>query len=80
MASSVGSGTLTETRSLERRFFGEFHRVALIGFDPVAGACGDERGGDHIALASHLNQAAGDPETASAGFIANVKIGEFALL
>ena len=60
--------------------FGEFHGIALVGFDPVPGSGGDEGGGDDFAPHSHLQQPPCDPEAASARFVADVEIGEGAVV
>ena len=51
-----------------------------VGLDPVSGAGRDERGGDDIAAHAHLKESPGNPEPASAGFVANVEVGELAVL
>jgi hypothetical protein len=60
--------------------FGEFHGVAFVGFDPVAGFNGNERGRDDFAPDAHLEETSRDPKSASAGFVANVEVGEFPIL
>ena len=60
--------------------FGELGGVALVGLDAVTGTRGDQGGGDHIATNAHLEKPASDPEAAPAGFIADVKVGELAVL
>lgn len=62
------------------KVFGELHGVALVGFDPVTGFGGDEGRRDHVALDPHFEKAPGDPETTSAGFVANVEVGQFSSL
>ncbi|MBB5353303.1 hypothetical protein HNR46_003558 [Haloferula luteola] len=59
---------------------GELGGVALVGFDPVARAFRDERGRDDLATHAHLQEPAGDPETAAAGLVADVDVGELATL
>ena len=60
--------------------FGELGGVALVGLDPVAGTRGDQRRGDDIATDAHLQKPPGDPEAASAGLVADVQVGEPAVL
>ena len=60
--------------------FGELHGIAFICFDAVAGLGGDKRGRDDVTTNAHLKESPGDPKSASARFVANVKIGEFAIL
>ena len=62
------------------KVFGKLHGVALVGFDTVAGFDGDERGRDDVATNPHLEKSSGDPKSASACFVANVEVGEFAFL
>lgn len=60
--------------------FGEFHGIAFIGFDAVAGFDGDERRGNDFATNAHLEEASGDPKPATAGFVADVEVGEWKVL
>ena len=60
--------------------FGELHGIAFVGFDAVSGLDGNERGRDDVAFHTHLKETSGDPKSASARFVANVEIREFAIL
>jgi len=75
-----GVGNVDGDEVVGAEVFDELHRVALVGFDPVTGFDGDERGRDDFTPDSHLEESTGDPEPTAAGFVANVEVGELALL
>ena len=85
-AAEVANGFVHGVRDIDgdevvgAEIFGELHGVAFIGFDSVARFDGDERRGDDFATDAHLQESSGDPEAATAGFVADVKIGEWAVL
>lgn len=62
------------------KHFGKFGGVTFVGFDPVTGFDGNEGGCDDVASNAHLKETSGNPEAASAGFIADVEIGELEVM
>jgi hypothetical protein len=76
MASSTLSGDIDGNEVIGAEVFGELHGVTLVGFHLVTGLGGNERGRDDVTTNVHLEETSCDPETASAGLVANVKIGE----
>lgn len=60
--------------------FGELHGVAFVGLDAVTRLGGNERRGDDVTADPHLKEASSDPESATAGLVADVEIAKFPVL
>jgi len=69
-----GVGNVDGDEVVGAEVFGEFHGVAFVGFNAVARFGGDEGRGDDFTADAHLEKAPGDPEAASAGFVAKVEV------
>jgi hypothetical protein len=73
-------GDIDGNEVIGAKVFGKLHGITFIGLDAVTGFYGDERRCDDIATNPHLQEASRNPKFASARFVANVKVGELAVL